>query len=142
MSPWENQCRLRRSRGWHWFSGGDNFPYHPLVQSVVIILYWMLIKYIVYISFGFKTIQVKWIFEFVFRTPLNPTLKPVKMYGEPYVHKFSTIDNFLNFTRRQAISPVVKFHHVMGRGFMIQRVILIFIKCLSANQNQLFYMRV
>ena len=42
---------------------------------------------------------------------------------------------FWNITRRQAISPVAKFHHVLGRGFMIQRVILIFIKCLSANQK-------
>ena len=42
-------------------------------------------------------------------------------------------------TRRQAISPVAKFHHVLGRGFMIQRMILIFIKCLSPNQNRLFY---
>ena len=41
-----------------------------------------------------------------------------------------------------AISPIAKFHHVLGRGFMIQREILIFIKCLSANQNQLFYMKV
>ena len=39
------------------------------------------------------------------------------------------------FSRRQAISPVAKFHHLLGRGFIIQRVILIFIKCLSANQN-------
>ena len=40
------------------------------MQSIIIILYWMLIKYIVYITFCFKTIQVKWIFEFVFRSPL------------------------------------------------------------------------
>ena len=32
-------------------------------------LYWLLIKYIVYIMFAFKTIHVKWTFEFVFRTP-------------------------------------------------------------------------
>ena len=32
---------------------------------------------------------------------------------------------FWNITRRQAISPVAKFHHVLRRGFMIQRVILI-----------------
>ena len=43
------QCRPRRSRGWHWFSRGDNFPCYPHVQSIFIILYWMLIKYIVYI---------------------------------------------------------------------------------------------
>ena len=49
---------------------------------------------------------------------------------------------FWNITCRQAISPVAKFHHKLGRGFMIQRVILILIKCLSANQNQLFYMKV
>ena len=29
----------------------------------------MLIQDIIYIMYGFKTIQVKWIFEFVFRTP-------------------------------------------------------------------------
>ena len=45
-------------------------------------------------------------------------------------------------TRHRAISPVAKVHHVWGRGFMIQRVILTFIKCLSADQNQLFYMKV
>ena len=66
MSPRENQCWPRRSRGWHWFSRGGNFPCYPLMQSIFIILYWMLIKYIIYITF--KTIQIKWIFEFVFRT--------------------------------------------------------------------------
>ena len=30
-----------------------------------------------------------------------------------------------NITRRQALFPVAKFHNVLGRGFMIQRVILI-----------------
>ena len=49
---------------------------------------------------------------------------------------------FWNTTRRQVISSVAKFHHMLGRGFMIQRGILIFIKCLSANQNELFYMKV
>ena len=40
------------------FSHGDNFPCYPLVQSIFIILYWMLIKwlYIVYITFGLQTI--------------------------------------------------------------------------------------
>ena len=37
MSPRENQCRPRRSRGWHSFSRGDNFPCYPLVQSIIII---------------------------------------------------------------------------------------------------------
>ena len=49
---------------------------------------------------------------------------------------------FSNITRRQAISPVAKWHQVLGRGFRVQRVILIFIKCLSANQNQQIYMKV
>ena len=66
-------------------------------------------------------------------------MMPVKIYDEPYAHKFGAVDFFWNITRRQAILPVAKFQHVLGRGFMIQRVILIFIKCLSANQNQLLY---
>ena len=86
--------------------------------------------------FGFKTIQVKWICVIVFRT--SPCIKnghttPVRIYSEP---------SSGNITRRQAISLVAKFHHVLWRGFMIQRVNLIFIKCLSANQNQLFYIKV
>ena len=59
--------------------------------------------------------------------------------SEPYAHKFYAVDIFGNITCRQAISPVTKFCYVLGHGYMIQRVILIFIKCLSANQNQLFY---
>ena len=49
---------------------------------------------------------------------------------------------FWNITRRQAISAVGKFCHVLGRGFVIQRVIFIFIKSLSDNQNPLLYMKV
>ena len=37
-------------------------------QSIIMILYWMLIKYIGYITFGFNLIQVGLIFEFVFRS--------------------------------------------------------------------------
>ena len=44
---------------------------------------------------------------------------------------------FWKITRRQALSPVTKFHHVLGRGFMVKRVILIFIKCLLSNHNRL-----
>ena len=32
--------------------------------------------------------------------------------------------NIWNITRRQAISPVAKFHHVLGRGFKIQLLTL------------------
>ena len=69
-------------------------------------------------------------------------MMPVRIYGEPYMHKFCTVDNFWNITHCQAISPVAKFHHILGHGFMIQQVISIFIKCLSANLYKLFYMKV
>ena len=84
-------------------------------------------------------------FVFVFRPPYIQTLAhttTVRIYGEPYAHKFCAVDIFRNISRRLAISPVAKFCHVLGRGLMTQRVILIFIKCISANQNQLFYMKV
>ena len=48
----------------------------------------MFIQYIVYIKFGFTSIQVKWIFVFVSRTPYIQSLKRhVWIYGEPYAHK-------------------------------------------------------
>ena len=61
-------------------------------------------------------------FHSVFRTPYTTQ---VRIYGEPYAHKFCAVDIFLKITRCQAISPVAKFHHVFGRGFMTQRVKLI-----------------
>ena len=42
--------------------GWQYFPCYPLVQSMIIISYRMLFNYIVYITFGFKTIQFKWIY--------------------------------------------------------------------------------
>ena len=42
---------------------------------------------------------------------------------------------FWNITRRQAVSPVAKLHYVLGRGFMIQRVILIFYQ-MSLSQSE------
>ena len=71
----------------------------------------------------------------------NAHTTPVRIYDEPYAHKFCAADIFWIITRRQVISPVSKFYHVLGRGFMIQRMILILIKCLSANQNKLFYIK-
>ena len=93
-----------------------------LMQSIIIILYWVLIKYIIYITFGFKTIQLKWIFEFVFRTPWIQML--IRRLSESMVNH-TCINSaqwiFLwNIARRQAISPVAKFHHMFGHGFMIQ----------------------
>ena len=46
-------------------------------------------------------------------------MTPVRIYGEPYEHKFCAVDIFWNITRHQAISPVAKFQYVLGRGFMI-----------------------
>ena len=67
---------------------------------------------------------------------------PVRIYSEPCAHKFCVVDIFWNISRPHAISPIAKFHHVLERSFIIQRVIFSFIKCLSANQNKLVYMRV
>ena len=67
----------------------------------------------------------------------NAQTTPVRIYGEPYAHKIYAVNIFLNIIRRQVISPVAKYHHVLGRGFMILRVILIFI-----NVSQLIYMNV
>ena len=47
------------------FRGVTIFPF--TISCSQYLLIYMLIKYIVYITSGFKTIQVKWIFEFVFR---------------------------------------------------------------------------
>ena len=72
----------------------------------------------------------------------NAHTTPVKFFCEPYAHKFSAVDILWNITRCQAIPSFAKIHHVFGRGLMIQRIILIFFKCLSANQIQLYYMKV
>ena len=110
-----------RSRGWHWFSKGVNFPCYPLVRSITIILYWMLIKHIVYITFVFKTFQDKWIYELLcisYSVNSNAHTTPVRMDGKPYAHQFCAVVIFSNITIRQAKSPVGKFHHMLGRGFM------------------------
>ena len=73
------------------------------------------------------------VFFVSFSVNSNGHTTPVRIHCEPYAHKFCAVDIFFNITRRQALAPVAKSHHVLGRGFMIQRVILIFIKCLSVN---------
>ena len=61
---------------------------------------------------------------------------PVRIYGEPYAHKFCVVDIFCNITRCQDQLRVgAWFHYSAGN-------ILIFIKCFSANQNQLFFKKV
>ena len=51
----------------------------------------------------------------------NTHTTPVRINGEPYVHKFCAFDNIWNITRRQAMSHVAKFHHVLGRGSWFSR---------------------
>ena len=69
----------------------------------------------------------------------NAHTTPVRIFGESYAHKFDLHSwCFFNITRSQTIPPIAMFHHVLGFGFMIQQLILIFIKCLSANQNSHF----
>ena len=60
---------------------------------------------------------------------------PVRIYGELYVHKFCAVNIFMNNTHRQAISPVAKFHHVLGCGFMMQWVMVFFIQ-ISLSQSE------
>ena len=49
---------------------------------------------------------------------------------------------FLEYNPSSTNITRCKSHHVLGRGLMIQRMILIFIKCFSANQSQLFNTKV
>ena len=43
-----------------------------------------------------------------------------------------------NITSHQATSPVAKFHHVLGRGFMIQRVKLNFYHMFLSQSESTF----
>ena len=88
-------------------------------------LYWILIEYIFYITYGFKTIWVKWIFAIAF-----PYIQMLRWGGQnPWwtVHALILLNqySFWSITCCKAISPVAKFNHVLGRGFMIQQEILI-----------------
>ena len=110
-----------------------------LVQSVFIILYWMLIKYIVFITNKPGHMNI-WVC-ISYSVYLNAHTTPVRIYGEPYAHKFCAVDIFLEY---HPSSSNITHCQVPSRrrGFMIQWMILIFIKCLSANQNRLFCMKV
>ena len=104
------------------------------MQSIFMILYWIKLNTSSTLRLVSKQSRSGDIWVcFSYAVNSNAHTTPVRIYGEPYVHKFCAVDIFWNITRRQAISPVAKFHHVLGRGFIIQRVILIFIKRLSAN---------
>ena len=81
--------------------------------------------------------SVEYLRLFLYSVYSNAQIRPGKiyMYGKLFVQEFCPVYIFWNISRRQAITPVAKFRHVLGRGFMIQRVILIFIKNFSGNQN-------
>ena len=87
----------------------------PISHRVLVYL-----KYNVFITFGFKTIPVKWMFEFVFSYPIiqNAHTMLVGYYAEPYTYKFCAVLIFWNITRRQGISPFAKFYHMLGHVFM------------------------
>lgn len=53
-------------------------------------------------------------------------MRPIRIFCETKAHKFYAGDNFWNIIGRQEMSPVAMFHNVLGRGFVIQQVILIF----------------
>ena len=108
-------------------------------NSIIIILYRMLIHYILFQN---NPGQVNFWVCVLYSVNSKAHTMSVRIFDVPYTNKFCAVNIFWNITCRQAISLVAKFYHVLRRGFMIQLVILILIKCLSANQNQLFYMKV
>ena len=115
-----------------------SFPMLPSRAINNCYINWMFFTYIVYLTRGFKTIQVTFICEFVFCTLLIQRLirrQSDSMVNRMRIHSAQSIFIW-KINRREAISTVAKLHHVIGRGLMIQQVILIFIKCLSANQNK------
>ena len=97
-------------------------------------------KYIVYITFCFKTMQVKWIFS----VNSNAYTTPTRIYAEPYAHEFCTVNIFgissvvkqyhpspSNITRCQVPSSVNAMFHDSSMKDDID-----FIECLSASQTQ------
>ena len=97
-------------RGWHWFSRVDNFPCYPLVQSIIIILYWILIKYIVYIMFGFKTVYLSIWVCISYSVNSNAHTTPVRIIlRSRYFLEFHPSSS--NITRCQVPSRVRAWFH-------------------------------
>ena len=87
--------------------------------TIFIILYWMLIKLT-------STLSTLRLVSKQSRSSEYLCLYFVLVYSNPHtMHKFCAVDNFLNITSRQAISLIATSHRVLGRGFLIPRVILI-----------------
>ena len=103
--PEKNQCRLRRSRCWHWFSRGDYFPCFPLVHSLFIILYWMFLKTSSTLRLVSKPSRSgEYLSLYLYYVNSNAHTTQVRIYGEPY-------HNFCAFDFSFGISPVVKQYH-------------------------------
>ena len=93
----------------------------------------MLVKYIIYIMFDFKTIQVQWILFYVnSNTHIYNASQNLGWTVQAYI--LGSWFNW-NITHSVAISLVAKFHHVLRHGFMIQGVINDFYK-MSLSQSE------
>ena len=106
---------------------GWQFPMLPslAVNNYYIILNVDWIHRLHYVWFQNNPCQVNICVCISYSVNSNAHTTQVRIWGEPYTHKFCTVNIFLNITHCQAISPVAKFHHVLGRGFMIQREVFI-----------------
>ena len=142
MSNREDQCRPRWSRGWHCFRGVT----FPMLPSLAVNIYHIVLNVneihcLHYVWFQSNQGRVNvWVCVSHFVNQLF-----IRRQAESMVNRSRLIlrsryfleyhPSSSNITRYQGPSR-------LGRGLMIQRVVLILFKCLLANQNRLFYMKV
>ena len=70
----------------------------------------------------------------------NAHTTPIIIYGEPYANKFCGVYIFWNIIRRQVISPVAKFHHVLGLvSYDSASVIGFYQMCLSQSESTILH---
>ena len=93
MIGYEKSGKSMDKKGWC----GDNFSDAVVPEKLFINFVWPKVNILVCISYCVNS---------------NALTTPVRIYGEPYAHKFGAVDIFRNITRRQAILPIAKFHHV------------------------------
>ena len=111
MSPEENHCRPRQRLT----VVSEEWQFQVLTSCAG--LYWILIEYIFFITYGFKTIWVKWIFAIAFLY--------IQMHRWGGQNPWWTVHALILLNILFGVSPIAKFNHVLGRGFMIQQEILI-----------------
>ena len=95
-----------------------------------IILYWMLT------SLSILCLLLSWSRSHYYLAFRNRFIQTLKWHPSESMVNSSCINlaesiNFWNITHCQAVSTISKFYHVIGHGFITQRVILIFINYLS-----------